>query len=220
MIIILVIYVDDMLIASSSMSEIKLLKAQLSKKFEMKDLGEAKQILRMKICRSAGCIKLSQQKYLQKILDRFQCTNVRRTDLPLGAEFKLTKEQSPKTDEEIADMKVVPYASAIGSLMYAMICTRPNISHAVGVVSRFMSNPGEEHWKTVKWILRYLHNSLNVDLCFTKKAVKLVGYCDSDLGGDLDTSRSTSRYIFCIGGTLGDPSYKVMSHFQPLKLSM
>ena len=94
--VILIIYVDDMLIASSSMSKIKLLKAQLSKKFEMKDLGEAKQILGMRIWRSTGCIKLSQQKYLQKILDRFQCAHVRRTDLPLGAEFKLTKDQSPK----------------------------------------------------------------------------------------------------------------------------
>ena len=99
-------------------------------------------------------------------------------------------------------MKVVPYASAVGSLIYVMICTRLDISHAVGVVSRFMSNPGEEHWKVVKWILRYLHNSLNVGLCFTKKAVKLVGYCDSDLGGDLDTNRSTSGYIFFIGGII------------------
>ena len=64
---------------------------------------------------------------------------------PLGSHFKLSKEQSPKTEEERDHMSKVPYASAIGSLMYAMVCTRPDIAHAVGVVSRFMSRPGKQH---------------------------------------------------------------------------
>lgn len=80
--VILIIYVDDMLIASFSMSEIKLLEARLSKKFDMKDLGEARQILGIGISRSTECIKLSQQKYLQKMLDKFHCDSI-RTDLPL-----------------------------------------------------------------------------------------------------------------------------------------
>ena len=79
------------------------------------------------------------------MLDKFQCANIRRTDLPLGAEFRLSKDQSPKTVEEEERMKNVPYASTVGNLMYAMICTRPDISHAVGVVSRYIANPGEEH---------------------------------------------------------------------------
>ena len=78
---------------------------------------------------------------------------------PLGSYFKLSKEQSPKTEEERDYMSKVPYASAIGSLMYAMMCTRPDIAHAVGVVSRFMSRPGKQHWKAIKWILRYLKGS-------------------------------------------------------------
>ncbi|GKF96752.1 hypothetical protein Tco_0292573, partial [Tanacetum coccineum] len=53
-------------------------------------------------------------------------------------------------------MAKVPYASAVGSVMYTMVCTRPDMTHAVGVVSRFMSNPGREHWEAVKWLLRYL----------------------------------------------------------------
>ena len=64
---------------------------------------------------------------------------------PLGSHFKLSKEQSPKTEEEMDYMSKVPYALAIGSLMYAMVCTRLNIAHAVGVVSRFMSRPGKQH---------------------------------------------------------------------------
>jgi len=68
----------------------------------------------------------------------------------LGSRFRLTKDQSPRSEEEKADMANIPYASAIGSLMYAMVCTRPDIAHVVGVVSRFMSNPGREHWEAVK----------------------------------------------------------------------
>uniref|UniRef100_A0A3Q7H809 Reverse transcriptase Ty1/copia-type domain-containing protein n=1 Tax=Solanum lycopersicum TaxID=4081 RepID=A0A3Q7H809_SOLLC len=64
--------------------------------------------------------------------------------------------ESPKTAEERDHMALVPYASAVGSLMYAMVCTRPDIAHAVGVVSRYMANLGKEHWEAVKWLLRYL----------------------------------------------------------------
>ncbi len=75
---------------------------------------------------------------------------------PLASHFRLSKEQCPETNEEKDFMARVPYASTIGSLMYAMVCTRLDISHAVGVVSRYMSNPGKQHWEAVKWILRYL----------------------------------------------------------------
>lgn len=123
--------------------------------------------------------------------------------MPLGTEFKLTKDQSPKTVKVEEKMKIIPYASVVGSLIYAMICVRLDISHAVGVVSRFMSNHGEElALKVVKWIMRYLQNSLNVGLCFTKKSVELIGYRDSDLGGDLDISKSTSRCISYIWGAV------------------
>ena len=63
-------------------------------------------------------------------------------------------------------MSKVPYESAVGSLMYAMVCTRPDIAYAVGVVSRYMKNPGKEHWIPVKWILRYLRGTTNQALCF------------------------------------------------------
>ena len=70
-------------------------------------------------------------------------------------------------------MSKEPYASVIGSLMYAMMCTRPNIAHAVGVVSRYMSKPGKQHWEVVKWILRYLRGSIDTCLCFTGASLKL-----------------------------------------------
>ncbi|XP_070020194.1 secreted RxLR effector protein 161-like [Nicotiana sylvestris] len=78
-----------------------------------------------------------------------------------------------------------------------MVCTRPDISQAIGVVSRYMHNPGKEHWQAVKWILRYIHNTVDVGLVFEKEGNQyVVGYCDSDFAGDLDKRRSTTGYMF------------------------
>ncbi|GKB29090.1 retrovirus-related pol polyprotein from transposon TNT 1-94 [Tanacetum coccineum] len=156
--IILLLYVDDMLVAGSDMAEIKKLKRQLSQEFEMKDLGSAKQILGMSIIRdkTKGTLRLSQEKYIGKVLEKFNMKDAEARCQPLGDHFKLSKKQAPKTEASRRRMAKVPYASAVGSVMYAMVCTRPDIAHAVGVVSRFMSNLGGEHWEAVKWPLRHL----------------------------------------------------------------
>ena len=145
--IILLLYVDDMLIAGSNMVEINKLKKQLSMEFAMKDLGAAKQILRMRIVRdrTVGTIELSQEGYIQKVLSRFNMQDAKPVNTPLASHFKLSKEQSPKTTEDCESMKKTPYASAVGSLMYAMVCTRLDIAHVVGVVCRYMANPGKQH---------------------------------------------------------------------------
>ena len=100
-------------------------------------------------------------------------------------------------------MSKVPYDSAVGSLMYLMVCTRPDIAHAVGLVSRYMANPGKIHWDAVKWILRYLQGTSTVGLLFdahSEDAQVLLGYVDSDYGGDLDERKSTSGYTFTLAG--------------------
>ncbi|RVW28295.1 Retrovirus-related Pol polyprotein from transposon TNT 1-94 [Vitis vinifera] len=137
--------------------------------FAMKDLGAAKQILGMRIIRDKtnGTLKLSQSEFVKKVLNRFNINEAKPVSTPLGSHFKLSKEQSPKTEEEMDHMSKVPYASAISSLMYVMVCTRSDIAHAVGVVSKFMNRPGKQHWETVKWILRYLKGSLDTYICFT-----------------------------------------------------
>jgi hypothetical protein len=98
-------------------------------------------------------------------------------------------------------MSKVPYSSTIGILMYAMVCTRPDIAHAVGVVSRYMNNPGKEHWEGVKWILRYLRGFATHTLCFGGLETILHGYINSNMAGDKDSRRSTKGYVFTIGGT-------------------
>ena len=143
--IILLLYVNDMLIAGSSIEEINNLKKQSSKQFAKKDLGAAKQILGMRIIRDKtnGTLKHSQAEYVKKILSRFNMNEAKLVSIPLGSHFRLSKEQSPKTKEERDHMSKVPYALAIGSLMYAMVGTRPDIAHVMGVVSRYMSKSGK-----------------------------------------------------------------------------
>jgi hypothetical protein len=157
----LLLYVDDMLIAAKDKSEIHKLKVQLNGEFEMKDLGAAKKILGMEIHRNreAGKLYLLQKSYVEKVLDRFGMKDAKPVSIPLAAHFRLSSDLSPKKEEERTYMSQVPYSSAVGCIMYAMVCTRPDISHAVSVVSRFMSNPGKEHWHAVKWILRYLRGT-------------------------------------------------------------
>jgi hypothetical protein len=92
------------------------------------------------------------------------------------------------------------YANAVGSLMYVMVSTRPNISHAVGVVSRYMENPGKEHWEAVKWVLRYLRGTSNYCITYNSGSDLVCGYVDSDFAGDLDKRRSTSGYVFTLAG--------------------
>ena len=171
----LLLYVDDMLIAGSSMREINNLKTRLFVAFEIKDLGPAKKILGMNISRdrSVGTLNLSQELYIEKVLSRFKVNDVKPRTTPLANHFKLSKEQSPKTAEERDHMALVPYASTVGSLMYAMVCTRPDIAHAVGVVSRYMANPGKKHWEAMKWLLRYLRGTSSTSLCIGKGKVTL-----------------------------------------------
>ncbi|KAK0573601.1 hypothetical protein LWI29_010645 [Acer saccharum] len=201
--IILLLYVDDMLVAGANLEEINNLKKQLSSEFEMKDLGAAKQILGMRISRDeqGGTLQLSQAEYIRKVLQRFNMSDAKPVKTPLASHFRLSKEQCPETDEEKDFMARVPYASAIGSLMYAMVCTRPDISHAVGVMSRYMSNPGKQHWEAVKWILRYLRGTTEKCLTFRKDELKLEGYVDSDFAGEVDHRRSTTGYVFTLGST-------------------
>ena len=117
----------------------------------MKDVGAVKQIIGMRITRhrKKPKLKLSQGEYKENMLDRFRLKNAKPISTPLAIHFKLSREMCPKTHEEIEYMYKVPYSSTIGSLIYVKVCTRPDISHAVGVVSRYMNNPGKEHWKEV-----------------------------------------------------------------------
>ena len=194
----LLMYVDDMLIAAKNVIDVAELKEQLSTEFEMKDLGATRRILGMDISRdrNAGVLRLSQSCYLKKVVDNFQMADAKSTQTPIGAHFKLA---AVTNDVECADTEEVPYCSAVGSIMYAMVGTRPDLAHGIGVVSRYMSKLGNLHWEAVKWLLRYIKGTQDLHLVFTKaEKLEIQGFCDSDFGGDLDMKRSTSGYVFTV----------------------
>ena len=143
----LLLYVDDMLIASGSMQDIQELKQKLNSEFEMKDLGEAKRILGIEIIkdRKNKNIFLTQSNYLKKVVQKFNMHEAKEVLIPLGQHFKLSAEQSPTTPEEANDMATISYLNGVGSIMYSMVCSRPDLAHAINVVSRFMATPWRVH---------------------------------------------------------------------------
>ncbi|RDX98966.1 hypothetical protein CR513_18043, partial [Mucuna pruriens] len=101
--------------------------------------------------------KVLENRWIYRVLQRFHMKNVKVVSTPLATHFKLSSRHNPSNEAEKINMSRVPYASAMGSLMYAMVCTRLDIAHAVGIVSKLLSNPSREHWNVVKWILRSKH---------------------------------------------------------------
>ena len=134
-----ILYVDDILLIGIDVGMMTSVKVWLSKTFSMKDLGEATYILGIRVYRdrSKRMIGLSQSLYLEKVLKRFNMLDSKRGLLPFRHGIHLSKTMSPKTTEEMAEMAKVPYASAIGSLMYTILCTRPNIAYAVSGTNKF-----------------------------------------------------------------------------------
>ncbi|KAL2230649.1 UNVERIFIED_CONTAM: Retrovirus-related Pol polyprotein from transposon TNT 1-94, partial [Sesamum indicum] len=192
----LVLYVDDMLIASPSLQLIHVLQKDLCKGFEMKDLGNAKQILGMSIVRdrNTSYILLNQKSYLLTILKKFFMENAKPTSVPLVANFQLCKSQCPKTDSEIQKMDKILYSNVISSIMFLMVCTRPDVAYAISCLSRYMSNPGPPHWEALKWLLRYFCGSEKIGITFSKYSAHahLVGYVDSNYANDSDSGKSTT----------------------------
>ncbi|WVY90035.1 hypothetical protein V8G54_035549 [Vigna mungo] len=202
----LLLYVDDILIASSDRGMIGETKARLADAFEMKELGEARRILGIDIKRDrpGGNLFLSQECYLQKVISRYRMAESKMANTPVGQHLKLTKEQCPKTEEERKKMESVPFSNGIGSIMYGMVCTRPDVAHGVSVLSQFMVNPGPTHWEALKWMLRYIRGSLGTGLSFQNNfqgGGYIEGFVDSDFAGCMDTRKSRSGYVFTLFGT-------------------
>jgi transposase InsO family protein len=198
---IVIVYVDDLIILASNMTMMKVLKDKLQAKYEMSDLGELHFCLGVEFKRDrvARTITMSQTKYLEDVLKRFDMQDCKPLGTPLDVHSKLPK----LTDEELkqyeGEMEGIPYKQAVGSLMYAMVATRADLAYAVSVVSQYMAKAGPMHWKAVKRIMRYLKGTLDFKLCLGGKHVTLRGYCDADWAGDTNDRRSTTGYVFFVG---------------------
>ena len=166
--IILVLYVDDILLASSDVELLHETKRFLSSKFDMKDLGNASFVLGIQIHRdrSRSILRLSQKSCINKVLSRFGMSNCAPSDTPMAKGDKFNLHQCPKNELERKDIKRFPYASAVGSLMYAQVCTHLNIAYIVGMLGRYLSNLGMDHWKKAKWVMWYLQRTKDYTLTY------------------------------------------------------
>ncbi|GJZ52261.1 retrotransposon protein, putative, ty1-copia subclass [Tanacetum coccineum] len=167
---ILILYVDDILLMGNNIPMLQDVKSYLGKCFAMKDLGDVAYILGIKIYRdrSKRLIDLCQSAYIEKILKRYSMENSKRGTIPMQEKLTLSKSQGASTPAEIQRMQKIPYASAVGSIMYAVRCTRPDVAFAQNMTSRFQQNLGEIHWTTVKNILKYLRNTKDMFLVYEK----------------------------------------------------
>ncbi|KAE8683204.1 hypothetical protein F3Y22_tig00111213pilonHSYRG00462 [Hibiscus syriacus] len=200
----LLLYVDDMLIAAKNMDDIIGLKTLLSQEFDMKYLGAAKKILGMEICRERDSRKLwlSQRGYVKKMLERFTMSSAKPVSIPLANHFKLSSKQCPKTDKKAEDMAKVPYSNAVGFLMYAVVCTRPDLAYVVSQVCKYMSKPGKQHWEAVKWIFRYLKGIVGHGIVFGSQGDNplVVGYVDSNYAAEyMAVAEATKEALWLTG---------------------
>nr|GEX55455.1 hypothetical protein [Tanacetum cinerariifolium] len=204
-VIFLILYVDDIILTGNHIPSLQEVKTYLGKCFSMKDLGEVAFILGIKIYRdrSRRLIGLSQNAYLDKILKRYRMDNSKRGSILMQVDLYLSKSQCATTSAVIKRMQNVPYASVVGSIMYVMRCTRPDVAFAQNITSRFQQNSGEAHWTAVKNILEYLRNTKDIFLVYggDPEAEQRVNcYSDTRFKTDRDDTKSQTGYVFILNG--------------------
>ena len=179
---------SHILLIGNDIPTLQNVKSWLGKCFSIKDLGEAAYILGIKIYRdrSKRLIGLSQSAYIDKVLKLFSMQDSKRGYLPMSHGITLSKSQCPNTKDEQERISKIPYASAIESIMYVMLCTKPDVSYALSITSRYQSDPGESHWTAVKNILKYLRRSKDMFLVYGGLEDDLVvnGYTDASFQSD------------------------------------
>ncbi|XP_073130800.1 uncharacterized protein [Henckelia pumila] len=184
---------NDMLIMGSNHDIIMKTKKMLTKHFDMKDMGEADVILGIKIVKAPEGIVLTQSHYIEKVLRKFNAYDVTPLRSPVDLSLHLSKNRGEPVSQQ-------QYARIIGSLMYITNCTRPDIAYSINKLSRFISNPSHDHWKALERVFKYLKYSMDYGLHYSTYPSVLEGYCDANWISDTKDSKSTSGYVFTIGG--------------------
>jgi transposase InsO family protein len=199
------IWVDDLLIVGKNGTDIAKVKAQLSGEFKMKDLGKLEHFLGMRISRHDGGISIDQNGYIHQILERFRMEASKAVSTPIAAGSRLLSanhDGEPAATPSTTDIK--QYQAMIGSLMYAMLCTRPDLSYAIQQLSQFNSNPTNAHFQAAKRVFRYLQGTQTMGLVYSKHnddiTQRIQCYCDADYAADGDR-KSISGSLFTLAGS-------------------
>ena len=195
------VHVDDALVIGAQ-KPVSDAKNAISQMFDIKDLGKAKHFLGMNIQRNQdGGYTLSQPKFIKDMLERFRMSEATPKPTPLSVGLKLSKHDG----EELPEGN--QYQALVGCLLYASVNTRPDIAHACGILSRFMSCPKQPHWEAAKHVLRYLKGTADLGLTFSgTKAAPNEGvyacdlYSDADFAADVDRRKSTTGAVLLMQG--------------------
>lgn len=190
-IVIVALYVDDFFIFHNNFDEFKMLKFALEKNFHIKDLGPISYCLGMKVerNRSKHELKVSQELYINKVLQRFQMTDCNIASTPLEQNLKFSNE---------GKFYDCPYQQLIGSIMYLAVCSRPDIAFAVSFLSQFNICHSKEQWLAAKRVLKYLKGTKNVGIMFKKSNSPVTGFVDSDWANDISDRKSYYGFIFLL----------------------
>ena len=197
--VILAVYVDDIILATKNECQMKEIKQKISNKFSATDMGELSYFLGVTVDQntSQDCVWIGQPSYTKRIIEKFNMENCKPVSTPVEMGVKLSKASD---NDGIIDQN--RYQSAVGSLLYLSIWTRPDIAFAVNNVAKYCSAPKQEHWQAIKRILRYLQGTVEHGLKYPRKHVQdCVGYSDADWAGDTNDRKSTSGYVFQLNGT-------------------
>ncbi|PNF15497.1 hypothetical protein B7P43_G17001 [Cryptotermes secundus] len=193
----ILLYVDDFIIASKDLQEMTVLKNKLKEKFKVKDLGNLKYFLGIRIIRKEQTMHLSQAAYVGKLLEKFGMSDCHQVKTPM--------EQNPPRELEgdcIVGQK--PYKELVGCLMYLMLNTRPDLSSAINFYSCYQSNATEAQWLGLKRILRYLKGTADIGLLYDVNTKKpLVSYVDADWANDYDRKSISGFLIQVYGNCVG-----------------
>ena len=198
---VVLVYVDDLVLGAANIDDIIWIKSALSAAFEMTDLGELKMFLGLEIERNRTTRELTihQRRYIDRILSRHGMSEARPNPTPLDPNTRLVARISSTTKEDQgSNFPVEFYQSAVGSLMYAMLGTRPDIAYAVGLVSQFNHAPHWDHWVAVKRIFRYLAATKELGLRYGTSNLS-GGYSDADWGSGEDR-KSIGGFVFLLNG--------------------
>ena len=195
---IIALYVDDIIVACQSLELLSEIKAALSNKYKMKDLGQIHYFLGVKVVQDNNKVFINQSAYTEMLLKRFNFDDCKPVATPVDVNCVLEKASE---DSELFDKEL--YQSAVGSLLYLSTKTRPDITYAVCNVSKYCTNPTKAHWTAVKRIFRYLRGTSELGIAYVNNdSDSCVGYSDADWAGDKSDRKSTSGYCFLLSGGL------------------
>lgn len=194
--VIIALFVDDFFVFSNCKMATSQLIADLSSKFQIKDLGQLKQCLGLRVNLYENVITVDQEHYVESLLKKFNLSHCKTAETPMEINLRLEKSKNSCCEDKI------PYRQLIGNLMYLAVLTRPDIAYSVCYLSQFSNSYDETHWKHLKRILKYLKGTKNYGLVFTKDDSYIEGYVDADWGSDTNDRKSFSGFCFKLSGAV------------------